>query len=61
MYNFLWIFVIKYSKIWFMEIFYTVIMHKNEFCQAYCKDLLTRILEKFIPYFSEFYFIYFEF
>jgi hypothetical protein len=44
-----------------MEIFYTEIMHKNEFGQAYCKHILIRILEKFSPYFSEFYFIYSEF
>jgi hypothetical protein len=30
-------------------------MHKMEFGQAYCKDLLNRILMKFILYFSKFY------
>jgi hypothetical protein len=36
-------------------------MHKNEFGQAYCKDLLKSILNKFISYLSEFYTIYYEF
>jgi hypothetical protein len=31
-------------------------MHKIEFDQAYCKDLLNRILMKVILYFSKFYF-----
>jgi hypothetical protein len=35
-------------------------MHKKEFGQAYCKDILNRILWKFILYFSEFYSIYYE-
>jgi hypothetical protein len=37
------------------------IMHKKEFGQAYCKDLLNRILWKLILYFSEFYSIYYGF
>ncbi len=44
------IFVIKYSKIWFMEILYKTIMHKNEFGQA-CKDILKRTPNKFILHF----------
>jgi hypothetical protein len=36
-------------------------MHKIEFGQAYCKDLLKSILWKFTLYFSEFYSIYYEF
>jgi hypothetical protein len=46
-------FVIKFSNVWVIEIFYEVIKHKMEFDQAYCQDLLTRILYKFISYFSE--------
>jgi hypothetical protein len=57
-YNF---FVIKYFKIWFKGISYEAIMHKKKFGQAYCKDLLNRILWNFILYFSEFYSIYYEF
>jgi hypothetical protein len=47
-------FVIKYSKIRFIEIFYEVIKHKIEFGQAYCHDLVKRVLNKFILYFYEF-------
>jgi hypothetical protein len=54
-------FVNKYSKIWVMEIFYEAIMHKMVFGQSYCKDLLQRILWKFIIYFSKFYSIYYDF
>jgi hypothetical protein len=36
-------------------------MHKMEFCQAYCKDLLKRITKKFILYFFKSYSIYYEF
>jgi hypothetical protein len=36
-------------------------MHKKEFGHAYGKDILNRILWKFILYFSEFYSIYYEF
>jgi hypothetical protein len=43
-FDFLWIVVIKYSKLWFIAIFYNVIMHKIEFDQAYYKDLLKRII-----------------
>jgi hypothetical protein len=32
-----------------------------EFYQAYRKDILNRIIRKFILHFSEFYFIYYEF
>jgi hypothetical protein len=32
--NFLWIVVIKYSKLWFIAIVYNTIMHKLEFGQA---------------------------
>jgi hypothetical protein len=55
------IFVINFFKIWFKGISYEVIMHKNEFGQAHCKDLLNRILWKFILYFSEFYSVYYEY
>jgi hypothetical protein len=33
-------------------------MHKKEFGQACCKDLLNRILMKFNLYFHELYFIF---
>jgi hypothetical protein len=36
-------------------------MHKMEFGQAYYRDLLMRILRKFILYFYDFYTIYYEF
>jgi hypothetical protein len=36
-------------------------MHKMEFGPAYCKDILTRILEIFILYFSELYFVFYAF
>jgi hypothetical protein len=36
-------------------------MHKMEFGQAYCQDLVKKILYIFILYFSEFYTIYYEF
>jgi hypothetical protein len=51
---FLCIFVIKYSKIQFITIFYKEIILKTGFGQAYCKDILKRILNKFISYFYEF-------
>jgi hypothetical protein len=54
-------FVIKYSNIWLLVIFYTAIIHKKEFGQADCKDELKRVLKKFILYFSYFYFIFYEF
>jgi hypothetical protein len=56
MYEQAWSFVNKYNKLWFIGIFYEAIMHKIEFDQAYCKDLLNRILMKVISYFSKFYF-----
>jgi hypothetical protein len=57
-FNFLWIVVIKYSKLWFIVIFYNAIMHKIEFGQVYCLDLLDRIIRKFI--FNFFIFILFS-
>jgi hypothetical protein len=33
-------------------------MHQMEFGQSYYKDLLNRILMKFISYFSKFYYIF---
>jgi hypothetical protein len=36
-------------------------MHKKEFGQAYCKDLLNRILKNFILHFSEFYTIFYKY
>jgi hypothetical protein len=44
---FFWICVIKYSKIWFIEIFYEAIMHKMEFDQAHSIILLKRIPKNF--------------
>jgi hypothetical protein len=58
---FLCIFVIKYSNIWFVKILYMAMMHTIEFGQSYCNDLLKTITRKFILYFSEFYFIFYEF
>jgi hypothetical protein len=52
--RFLWIFVIKYSKIWFIGIFYTAIVHKNEFGRTHYKFILNWILRKFISYFMSF-------
>jgi hypothetical protein len=49
-----WSFVNKYLKLRFIGIFYKAIMHKMEFGQAYCKDLLNRILMKFISFFPSF-------
>jgi hypothetical protein len=57
----IYIFVINYFKIWFIVILYNAIMLKREFGQAYGKDILKRIIYKFILYFSEFYFIFYEF
>jgi hypothetical protein len=56
-----WMFVIKYSNIWFVGILYKAIMHKMEFCQAYLKDILKRITRKFILYFFQVLFIFYEF
>jgi hypothetical protein len=36
-------------------------MHKIEFGQAYCQDIVMRILKKFILYFSELYSISYVF
>jgi hypothetical protein len=36
-------------------------MHQMEFCQAYCKDMLTRIPRKFISQFYELYSIFYVF
>jgi hypothetical protein len=36
-------------------------MHKMQFGQAYCQDIPTKILNKFISYFSKFYFIFYAF
>jgi hypothetical protein len=60
-FNFLWIVVIKYSKLWFITIFYNAIMHKMEFGQVYYMDLLKVILNKFTLYFYEFYMNCYEF
>jgi hypothetical protein len=46
-------FLNKYSKIWPIEILYKAILHKIEFGQAHCKDLVKIILRKFILYFYE--------
>jgi hypothetical protein len=59
--HFLWIVVIKYSKLWFIAIVYNAIMHKMQFGQAYCQDLVKRILKKFILYFSMIYTIFYKF
>jgi hypothetical protein len=48
--TFLWIFVINYSNIWIIGIFYEAIMHKLECGQTYCKYLLKRIPRKFTLY-----------
>jgi hypothetical protein len=58
---FLWIFVIKYSKIWFIGILYKAIKYKNEFGQAYCRYLLKSIPKNFTLYFCEIYKIFYEF
>jgi hypothetical protein len=44
-----------------MEIFYKTIMHKTEFGQGYCKDLLKIIQMKFNLHFSELHLIYYQF
>jgi hypothetical protein len=54
-------FVIKYSKFWFIGIFYKAVMHKNIFGQAYSIDLLNMILKKFILYFADTYYIFYKF
>jgi hypothetical protein len=36
-------------------------MHKMEFGQAYCQDLVKRILKQFILYFYNIYSIFYEF
>jgi hypothetical protein len=36
-------------------------MPKMEFGQAYCQDLLRRIIRKFILYFTKLYFIFYVF
>jgi hypothetical protein len=56
----LYIFVIKYSKIWFITIFYKELILKTGFGQTYGKDLVKRILRKFILYFYDIYFIFYE-
>jgi hypothetical protein len=58
---FLWIFVINYSKIYFIGIFYKETMLKRGFHQAYSKHLLKRIIWKFISYFYELYCIFYIF
>jgi hypothetical protein len=60
-FDLLWIFVSKYSKIWYLGILYKEIMYKMEFGQAYWIDLFKRIIRKLIWYFSEFCTIYYEF
>jgi hypothetical protein len=57
LYEHAWSFENKYIKLRFIGIFYEAILHKMEFGQAY-KDLLNRILMKFILYFSKFYCIF---
>jgi hypothetical protein len=57
----LYIFVIKYFKIWFTAIFYKELILKTGFGQVYGKDLVQSNLKKFIPYFFEFYFIFYAF
>jgi hypothetical protein len=54
MYEHAWSFVNKHIKLRFIGIFYEAIMQKMEFGQAYCKDLINRILIKFILYFPSF-------
>jgi hypothetical protein len=44
-----------------LGIFYNAITHKNGFGQAYCIDLLKRILTKFNFYFFELYYIFYVF
>jgi hypothetical protein len=44
-------FVIKYFKIWVVEILQKSIKCKNEFGQDYRKDILTGNLQKFTLYF----------
>jgi hypothetical protein len=54
-------FVIKYFKICLIAIFYKEIILKTRLGQAYCQDLLSRILYKLISYFSELYPIFYVF
>jgi hypothetical protein len=61
MWEYPWIFVNNLFKFCILDILYNAIMHKNGVAQSYCKDLLTRILNKFISYFSEFCIIYYKF
>jgi hypothetical protein len=53
-------FVINFSKIWMIGILYNAIMHNLEFGQAYSKDLLKRILWRFILHFCDIYSIFYE-
>jgi hypothetical protein len=54
MYEHAWRFLNKNIKLSFIGIFYEAIMNKMEFGPAYCKDLLNKILKKFISHFSKF-------
>jgi hypothetical protein len=47
--------VTNFFKFCIQEILYNAIMHKCRFGQAYCIDLLKRILRKFIVIFFEIY------
>jgi hypothetical protein len=61
MYESAYIFVINFFNIVIIEIVYNALMHKIEFGQSYCKDLLKRILNKFTLYFSKFYTNFYEY
>jgi hypothetical protein len=55
MYGHAWIFINKFFKFCILGILYNAIMHKCEFDQDYCIDLLKRIPNIFILHFYEFY------
>jgi hypothetical protein len=60
-FSFVCIVVNKYPKIWIIGIIYKAILHKIEFSQAYCQDLIKRIPMEFILYFSDLSTIFYEF
>jgi hypothetical protein len=54
------IFVINFFNIVIIEIVYNALMHKIECGQSYCKDLLKRILWRFILRFCDIYSVFYE-
>jgi hypothetical protein len=60
MYEYACVFVINFCNFFMIGILYNALRCNIEFDQAYCKDLLKRVIRKFILHFCDMYSIFYE-